>query len=73
MKNEHGRYCESCQHEHGPLYICASYSDDLKTSIEAEQEQYVAMLNDPKWIEQMNKKDPLAVHIFRAFTGLDPL
>jgi galactose-1-phosphate uridylyltransferase len=70
MSNTYTRFCESCNHSHGPLYICPSYPKELKEKIEAESIKWYKQLRDPNWVrEQLDKgTDPMAIHIFRILS-----
>lgn len=67
--NEH---CESCGCEHGPLYICPSYSPERKAEIQAKVERYRANLQDPAWIQRQydNGVTPEAIAVFKALAGV---
>ena len=66
------RYCESCKHDHGPLYVCPSYDADTKAEIAAQSERWIANLQDPAWIKSQLDKgvEPGAIAIFQAMAGL---
>lgn len=70
---EYGRYCESCGRDHGPLYICDSYSPELKAEIQKESDQFVKNHCDPEWCRKQIESgvDPLAIAFGRFFAGLD--
>ena len=45
------RHCVSCGHDHGPLYICESYSPELKAELRRKGEEWDAKIVDPEWLE----------------------
>lgn len=67
------RFCKKHNQYHGPLYVCASYSDELKTDIKKQSQKWVNQLNDPEWIKQQldNGVPPIAIDIQRIFAGLE--
>lgn len=44
-KTKYGRYCDSCGHEHGPLYVCPSYDDATKGEIAEQTKRTMAWLS----------------------------
>lgn len=64
-------WCEACQKEHGPLFICDSYSEERKAKIRKSDEAYRKCLRDPKWIQKQmdNGVPPEAIEIFKALAG----
>jgi hypothetical protein len=70
-QSENGRWCESCQFEHGPHYECPSYPEEIKAEIRAQSEQFRTNLADPAWIQKEleNGTPPEVIAIMRAFGG----
>jgi hypothetical protein len=68
-------YCESCGHEHGPLYICPSYSAERKALIQEKAARHRANLQDPEWIQRQLDKGVTreAIAVFQAFARVEPL
>ena len=46
---DHGRYCDSCKRDHGPLYVCESYSPELKAELATRTERLRANFRDQAW------------------------
>ena len=67
-------YCETCKHEHGPLYICEHYPQILKDKLSEAGEAFRKSLHDPEWIkEQQARGIPAAViTAFQFFAGVKP-
>jgi hypothetical protein len=67
-------YCESCKQEHGPLYICKSYSEERKAELRKLEAQWIANLQDPEWIKGELRKGtpPEVTAIFRGLWGIPP-
>lgn len=65
-------YCESCGYEHGPLYICESYSDERKAELRAHRERYCANLQNLEWIKEQlaNGQSREAIAAFQALAGV---
>lgn len=65
-------YCEACKHEHGPLYICESYSEERKAEIRMAEATFLANLQDPAWIRSEVEKGtpPEVIAILRAMAGI---
>jgi hypothetical protein len=65
-------YCETCKHEHGILYICEHYSDEVKADIGAKLEKWVSQLRDPEWVKHqtLSGVPPEVIAINRIFAGL---
>lgn len=70
---ESNRYCHVCGYDHGPLYICEHYSDELKAEIARADAEWCAKLMDPVWCQEQIDKGllpPEGITIFRWFAGL---
>ena len=61
------RWCEGCGQDHGPLYICQHYPDDLKAEIQAKSDAWEAKLRAGDVLRQHG---PVVDAIFRAFAGI---
>lgn len=62
------RWCEVHQHDHGPLYLCPEYPDEVKAEVEELEELYI------KWLRNAvprTPQDALALSIFTMFAGID--
>jgi hypothetical protein len=59
------RYCSNCKHEHGPLYICESYTEELKQELEEKRKKWIEYLNDPN-----SPIDTTTRAIFKWFAGV---
>lgn len=70
--SNYARFCDSCKHDHGPLYVCPSYPQELKDKILAEEAQARANLQDPEWVKKQIAAGTSmeAVLIMRMFFGL---
>ena len=58
------RYCASCGHGNGELYLCPSYSTALKAEIVARQTMFTEAI-------RRLPNNPLTA-TFKAFAGVDP-
>jgi hypothetical protein len=58
----------NCSHkyEHGPLYICEEYSEELKEKLYTDAQQFKINLHDPNWVAKQNV-DPIIIEIFKLF------
>lgn len=71
MANE---WCDTCGHEHGPLYICEHYDAERKARIQDASDKWIDQLSNPKWLQEQIDKGvpPLVLGIFQCFAGLVP-
>lgn len=69
-----GRRCDVCDAFHGTLYICPSYSDELKAKLEQQTGAWRNDLRDPEWCdEQVRAGIPESViQIMAMFAGVQP-
>ena len=44
QKTKLGRWCATCGHEHGPLYACEHYPEDVRAEIEQRQRSWTSTL-----------------------------
>ena len=68
----HGsRWCEECNHWHGPLFLCLHFGDNLTDDIKEQQARFRANLRDPKWIQKQldNGTPPEVIGIFQVLGG----
>jgi hypothetical protein len=63
----------NCNFEHGPLYICPTYSEETKRHIAGLKASWVSSLSDPTWAKKQLDKgiDPMVIGIFRAFSDIE--
>jgi hypothetical protein len=45
----HGRWCQVCGHEHGPLYICEHYTAALRMELEEKTRKFQANVRSRAW------------------------
>lgn len=66
------RYCATCGHDHGPLYICEHYPAELQEEILRADHQWRKNLMDPAWCQKQidNGLPPEGIVIFRALAGV---
>ena len=69
----HARWCNTHKQYHGVLYVCPSYSANLKAELEKQGQDWANKLNDPYWVRQQEKAGipPEVIAINRFFAGLD--
>lgn len=69
-----GRWCAGCGHSHGPLYVCPTYSPEIRAEIEGRDAVYRNQLRDPEWVaEQRRRGTPQYVlEIMGMFAGVRP-
>lgn len=72
IPDDETNYCESCEHGHGPLYICESYPAERKRKLRRDTVEYIRSLNDSGWVQKQidNGVPPEAIAILRAMAGL---
>ncbi len=63
-------WCEGCKQEHGPLYICPSFSEEKKALKQAQGDKLRQNLKDPKWVEAQNLEEH-ELAIFKLFAGIE--
>ena len=65
------RFCESCKRDHGPLYVCDSYSVDLRKQIESKSRKWKENLSDPEWVQSKIDEGfpPEVIAINKMFAG----
>ena len=63
-------FCETCNHEHGPLYICEHYSDERKLKLAGDAAKLRSDLQDPEWCKA-NGLYGSALAIMKAFMGVE--
>jgi hypothetical protein len=63
------RWCEACKSEHGPLYLCPHYPDELKAVVLEADALYRAALTK---IEPRTRNEAVQLAILKAFAGADP-
>lgn len=66
------RWCAGCKQDHGPLYLCPSYPEDVQAEIIEGQRKYRANLTDPAWLKrQMDNGVPgFVLLVFQAMAGI---
>lgn len=69
----HCRWCNTCNHYHGSLYVCEHYPVDVKQMLHENGDQFRKNLRDPGWRQRQidNGVPPLAIAVFTAFAGSD--
>ena len=67
----HCLWCPTCEHHHGPLYICEHYPQEVKDHLQAKSDGFRRNLRDPAWIQRQldNGISPEVIVIFGAFMG----
>jgi hypothetical protein len=67
----HGRWCDDCNQYHGLIYICPSYSAEVKAKVEASSITLNNNLNDPEWQARQIEKGatPEIINIFKILVG----
>ena len=66
------RWCASCAAYHGFLYICDSYSVELKDRLIKNSEEFSNNLQDQDWVRRQlgNGVPPEAIKIFEVLSGV---
>ena len=69
-----GRWCATCAHSHGPLYVCPNYSAELRAKLEVYGAELRDALRDPAWCDKQRRAGvpEVAIEIMGAFAGVTP-
>lgn len=68
----HGRWCESCNREHGVYYLCEYYPKDVRDQIKKKSDQFKENLKNKEWCKkQIDSGIPSeGIEIFKMFAGV---
>lgn len=66
------RWCDTCNQNHGPLYLCEFYSKELQEEITEQSNKFQENLSNPTWIqEQLNNGTSVeCIEIMKMFAGV---
>jgi hypothetical protein len=70
IRDNPNRWCEHHEYEHGPLYVCEFYSDELKRELGEQAERFRANLADPEWCAAQDCP-PEVIAIMKVFMGVE--
>lgn len=67
-------WCEYHNQEHGPLYVCPSYSPERQQELESKKKEWRVALSSPEWIQtQLDNGIPIeAIYMHQAMAGVAP-
>lgn len=69
-----GRWCASCGHSHGPLYVCPNYGPEIRAELEAQGAAHRDRLRDPEWVAEQRRRGvpEYVLHFLGVFAGVRP-
>ncbi len=72
-ESDGARWCEPCDHYHGPLYVCEAYPPELRAEVQAASDQHIANLRDPKWVAEQRAAgvSQVVIDFLRIFAGVE--